>query len=754
VKLLRAISCALGLLSLAQAADPSNLQNGRSGAAILAALHQISLDPERTYHVRDLQLARGDIKIYLTEGVLSFVTTVANRRLAAVFTTEGIEAGDAEILVLPPRRSERASLASFTKTPNLDEHFASAVFFFSDDTAQELLNQLEAKQVTRAADLAAQLEPRFNSVVRTVSENIDVRLVEAVLDNHPLAQGFFYGLIGGSNIGSFHVMYEPIDFEPISVGSFSAGPGDERFQLWTSFRPRHAPPHIVPMPREKDYRIETTIHPDLSMSVVAGFNWIADERDGRVVALGLSERLKVESARVDGKPVELLQRDSAELGTIKGGRIFLLILDEPLSPGVPHRIELRYHGAVIRQTPDGSYLVDERTAWFPFTTPTLANFDLTFHCPAQLRLVSTGEPLADEVAAGERTVHRRTQVPESLAGFNLGDYELTAETYGPYRVECYANRSAAAALTDIANQTGDVLKYYTEQWTKLPIRSIAVSPIPGYLGQGFPGLVYLSNVSYMREENRPIELRNPRLNAFFSQLLLPHEVAHQWWGNVVNPANYRAGWIMEAMANDAALQFIAHTQSSTAVQAILQGYRKDLTFETNGKTLEAAGPVDFGVRLRDTANDFVWHAITYEKGTWIMRMLRQRLGDEAFRRMQVRLLEQFATKPITNDDFQAVLSQFMPGGQPDKTLSLFFDTWVYGTGIPKLTLKRTKQRTELDVSDVDEDFTADVPLRCQSKNGSEQVRWVRASAGSNDLEMVRSSETCRLPAWSDFLYSP
>ena len=75
-----------------QAAQASKVQNGPSGAAIIAALHQISLDPERTYHVRDLQLARGDIKIYLTEGVLSFATTVVNRRLAAVFTIEGIEA--------------------------------------------------------------------------------------------------------------------------------------------------------------------------------------------------------------------------------------------------------------------------------------------------------------------------------------------------------------------------------------------------------------------------------------------------------------------------------------------------------------------------------------------------------------------------------------------------------------------------------------------------------------------------------------
>jgi len=396
-------------------------------------------------------------------------------------------------------------------------------------------------------------------------------------------------------------------------------------------------------------------------------------------------------------------------------------------------------------------LVEERNAWFPYTTPTLANFDLTFHCPASLRLVSIGEPVSDDVLGDERTVHRKTEVPESLAGFNLGDYNVSAESSGAYRVECYANRSSAEAMANIADETGNLLNYFTEHWVRLPIQSIAVSPIPGYLGQGFPGLVYLSSASYTPQENRPLDLRNERLDAF-SQLLLPHEVAHQWWGNIVTPADYRSAWIMEAMANDAALEFIAQKQGAASVQSILETYRKDLTFVQNGKRLDTAGPVDFGVRLRDTANDFVWHAIIYEKGAWILRMLRQRLGDDGFRKMQVRLLAEYARKPLTNEDFQAILSQFVPAGQPDKTLSLFFDSWVYGTGIPKLALTQTKGRAELELSEVEEDFTADIPLPCRSKDGKQQVHWLRASKGSNEVELSAGSETCTLPALSDFLY--
>ena len=109
---------------------------GPRAAETAEALKGISLDPAQTYRVRDLQLTRGDVKIYLTDGILAFAQPVAGQPLAAIFTTDTVEAGDGEIIALPPTSSERASLASYTKAPNLNEHFTSAAFFFSDKTQQ------------------------------------------------------------------------------------------------------------------------------------------------------------------------------------------------------------------------------------------------------------------------------------------------------------------------------------------------------------------------------------------------------------------------------------------------------------------------------------------------------------------------------------------------------------------------------------------------------------------------------------------
>ena len=726
----------------------------RSTAADLAAaLQKVSLNPDETYRVRELQFSRGDIKVYLTEGVLSFLTPVAGQLFAAVFTTEPVEAGDAEIIALPPQRSERSSLASFTNSPNMDEHFNSAVLFFSDSTAKELLSQIKESPIRKVPDIAAQLSSSLDSVVRDAGSEISVRLIQAFLDDHRPEQGFFYALVAGRTLGSFDVLYEPNDYEPVSIGRPLSRPsGAPVFQLWTAFRSRRAASYVAPSPRLSNYSIDTTIRPDLSMSALARFSYIADASDGRVITLALSDRLKVSSAAFDGGPIEVFQPASNSFIPRPAERVFLLISSAGLKPASQHKIEVQYEGSVIRQTEKGGYFVDERNLWYPHITPMLTNFDLTFRFPPQLTLVSTGDLVSDNVVDGVRVVHRQTHVPEALAGFNLGNYKVTAEEHGPYRVECYSNRTPVGALQDIAQDTENLLDYFTHRWIQLPIHSLAVSPIGGAFGQGFPGLIYLSTVAYIPSEDRPTQLRNPRLETF-SEMLLPHEVAHQWWGNIVVAADYRTGWLIEAMANYSALQFLEAKQGKLAVQAVLDRYRADLMREENGKAVETAGPVDWGVRLLENRNASIWHTIIYEKGTWVLHMLRERLGEDGFNKMQMRLLQEFAAKPITNQDFQKVAAEFVPAGQPDRNLAVFFDSWIYGTGIPHLTLGGTSEGLSLDVSGVDDDFVADVPLICPSKNGDGQIRWVRASSGSNPLDLPTRSATCSLPSTNDFLYS-
>lgn len=185
MKPLRAIFV-LGVLSAAAfARDPV------SAADIADSLSQITLDQSQTYRVRDLHLRRGDVSFYLTDGLLSFAAPINGKRVAAVFTTTGSETGDAEVLLLPPEPAERASLASFAKSPNLDEHFSSAILYFSDATADELLTQIAKEDGSKAPELDLHTRSSAERILRNASAEVKTRMVSAILDPGEPEHSFF-----------------------------------------------------------------------------------------------------------------------------------------------------------------------------------------------------------------------------------------------------------------------------------------------------------------------------------------------------------------------------------------------------------------------------------------------------------------------------------------------------------------------------------------------------------------------------------
>src|SRR5450755_5055856 len=105
-------------------------QWGGTAADIARAVRENSFDRDECYRVRDLTILKEDIRVYLTDGYLIFSKPVAGRRMAAVFSSD-VEGGDGEVILLPPDRAERRSLASYIDSPNLDEHFRTALFLFT-----------------------------------------------------------------------------------------------------------------------------------------------------------------------------------------------------------------------------------------------------------------------------------------------------------------------------------------------------------------------------------------------------------------------------------------------------------------------------------------------------------------------------------------------------------------------------------------------------------------------------------------------
>jgi aminopeptidase N len=292
-------------------------------------------------------------------------------------------------------------------------------------------------------------------------------------------------------------------------------------------------------------------------------------------------------------------------------------------------------------------------------------------------------------------------------------------------------------LQTLAGEVASAMEFMASRFGPPALPHLTVSPIPGTFGQGFPGLLYLSTLAYLK--NIPgTHTGNAAASAelFFQDVLQAHETAHQWWGNRVTPATYRDNWLMEALANYSALLYLEKRRGAHSLEIMLVNYRDSLLAKNEaGQTVESAGPIVLGTRLESSQEPRAWRTITYSKGSWIMQMLRARLGDDHFLALLGEISKRYDHKDITTEDFRRLAAEYLPAKSDDPKLETFFEQWVYGTGIPSLKLSWTVKGTAPNLrlrgtvtqSGVDKDFTAAVPVEIVIARGRTMTQWVRSA---------------------------
>jgi hypothetical protein len=508
----------------------------------------------------------------------------------------------------------------------------------------------------------------------------------------------------------------------------------------------------------------------------------------RAIHFALSRAEQVTAVRLDGAPVEVLFQDSERSRALRANEndLFLVMPREPLAAGSTHEIELEHEGDVIEDLGNGVYAVNARANWYPRTAVEFAHYDLEFRYPEQFTLVTPGEIVEDRSESGVRLTRRRTQAPIPLAGFNLGQYAHVSKTASGLTVDVYGNRGLDPALAPrpramvltqqvrplyrgsppapqtttimqtplppdpvgrlqaVANDVSESLAFFTAAFGPPALRTLTVSPIPGTTGQGFPGLIYLSTLSYLDETARPQNAQEARQRTFFTDLMAPHEVAHQWWGNVVEAGAYRDQWIVEALAHYSALLWLEKKRGRAALEMELSNYRRDLLAEgEDGGAIDAFGPLTWGYRLEAARAPDTWRVITYEKGAWVFHMLRSRMGDTRFMAMLAELRRRFEFKTISTFDLQQLAREFTP--PPAGTVDNFFDSWVRSTGIPAIHVRYSTTGREPAVTVTgtviaeatgNRDFAADIPLEIQFPGGDKRVEWVRSSDRAEPFTIV------------------
>lgn len=784
--LLRCGAMSLALMDLAAARAEA-----QTAAELAGQLREAEIDPQASYRVRDLQVRKDDLSVYLHDGFLAFSKPVGGRRLFVVYHAS--ETGDhAEVLVRPPDRGERASLARYTKSPILNEQVKEAVFISTDGTAEELLSAvLESAATKPYPDMGLLLGSRMNSVIRNIGSSFQVRMVQDILAEHP-AGGFLYAALSGTTLGNFDVLFDAANKEQIVVGQVTSSPKGAGFNIWASFETRASRrkqrPAVAPSSLN-NYRIESVIEPDFTMTCTTRADFTPREAIKGGLTFEIAPAMEIQSVSVDGAPVEVFRRDAvrSRLMGHRSNEPFLIVLRQPMEAGRTYKMEFRHRGKVILPAGNNVFFVAARLNWYPARESGDSLYDLTFKLPKGLTVVAAGDLAEDREEGETRTVRWKTKAPIRMAGFNIGAYEKVAVSRAGLTVTVYSNRSAEAALVNrtpqvvllppawqqvrgaprrpmevitiapapppnpqarseaLAAEISAALEWYAMHFGPPPLSTLTVSPIPGNFGQGFPGLLYLSTLTFLDEKERPESARSSTLRLFYSEILSAHEAAHQWWGNLVGAATYHDEWISEALANYSAILVLERRKGAKAADQVLDEGLRALRMQLGGQSVEQTGPITWGVRLRADTGIDPWRIITYDKGSWIIHMLRRRMGDQAFLAMLGELRKRYASATVSTDQFRELAAEFSPKDLPDAKLEGFFDTWVYSTGIPTLELKtavsgkapKVQLTVTVNQTGVGEDFSIDVPVEIWAAGAKTPVvTWVRTTAGGATVKVT------------------
>jgi alanyl aminopeptidase len=402
------------------------------------------------------------------------------------------------------------------------------------------------------------------------------------------------------------------------------------------------------------------------------------------------------------------------------------------------RLEIEYTGRLSEQDNVGAFRRRVGGDWYVFTTFTAIEARRAFPCfddpalktPWKLTLhVERGQvaaantPIAseaDEPAGMKRVEFAPTHpLPSELVAFAVGPFDVVgAGVAGQNRVPVRIlaprgrGREAEAARTATAGILAR-LEQYTGMpypWEKLDHLAL----VEGAFGATEnPGLItYQEQILLAQPERDTPERRRAMRDT------MAHELAHQWFGNLVTQASWTDVWLSEG--------FAAWMEGKIGGADMGAAARRSHIMTLDGS--DKARPVRVAKHTRAEMED-VYSIIIYRKGAAILAMLEDWLGAAAFQRGLARYLREHAGANATTDDLARALE-----AETGQSIAPVLHGLLDRPGIPEVSARIDCQRVILEPRE------NPIPV-CVHWEGGRQC----AVAGPRQAEIRLDSQSC--PAW-------
>jgi aminopeptidase N len=413
------------------------------------------------------------------------------------------------------------------------------------------------------------------------------------------------------------------------------------------------------------YEIDVTLDVQKhSLSAEARFVVQAKRGTVREFDLALSPQCAVQLLTVGGKSAE--RKREGEWLTITSQR--------PIDARQGAEVYIRYKGFGKNRllpagdvlSPEGSYLRPE-SRWCPaigyleFRSPVTARVTV----PRGQMALGPGRLVAQQPAPDGGTTYV-WECPQNAMGVALaaGPWQKLEGKAGDLPVTVLLWKKHASRAAHILAVTKRAVALFEELYGPFPYDKLALGEIPFFPGGYSPSsMILLGEILF--EDNRRIAKQ--------FDAIIAHEVAHQWWGNLVVPQGPGAGWLAEGFAEYASILYVGETSGEKAFRRALWDAKQQYHFLNQNPPEEAIIDTDpFNQQGSYTG-------VVYSKGAYVLHMLRQVIGDDAFRAALRGFLDDRRFGVGTIDEFRAEAEE-----HSGRKLDGFFNQWLERVGTIEL----------------------------------------------------------------------
>lgn len=285
--------------------------------------------------------------------------------------------------------------------------------------------------------------------------------------------------------------------------------------------------------------------------------------------------------------------------------------------------------------------------------------------PSRYRVVSNGL-LQEEssVGDGNKLTHWKQSVPIAPWLFVLGVAEFATQYVDSFQgksIETWVYRQDRdAGFYDFQTPTKQALTFFSDYVGPFAYEKLANIQSNNTTG----GMEAASAIMY--SENSVSGKRDSRW-----QDVIVHELAHQWFGNCVTESDWDDVWLSEGFATYFTLLYTEHSRGRDAFVNDLRASRIQVIHYL-AKNPDSPIVHD---QLRDMSK--VTSALTYQKGAWVLHMLRDWVGDVNFKKGIQAYYRKYFNANATTTDFRYEMEQ-----ASGLDLKHFFNQWLYQDGIP------------------------------------------------------------------------